>query len=59
MCNELRLWAARRTKITSFDPALLTVRTTYPTEPLLTLFDPPIKLAAWRPRARETAYLMH
>lgn len=40
---------ARGTKITSSDPPLLTIRTAYPAEPLLTLFDPPIELASRRP----------
>jgi hypothetical protein len=40
-----------RTKINSPDPPLFTVRTAYPTEPLLTLFDPPIELACSRPRS--------
>jgi hypothetical protein len=39
----------RRTKINSFDPALLAVSTAYPAEPLLTLFDPPIELASTGP----------
>jgi hypothetical protein len=37
------------TEITSSDPALLTVRTTYPSEPPLTLLHPPIKLTGLRP----------
>jgi hypothetical protein len=41
-----------RTKINSPDPPLFTVRTAYPTEPLLTLFDPPIELASRRPRGQ-------
>ena len=39
-----------RTKINSSYPALLTVRTAYPTQPLLPLFHPPIELAGLRPR---------
>jgi hypothetical protein len=41
-----------RTKISSLDPPLPAVRTAYTTEPLLTLFDPPIELASFRPGGR-------
>jgi hypothetical protein len=47
----VRLVAFGGPKISSPDPALLAVSTPYPSGPLLTLFDPPIKAASWRPRS--------
>ena len=44
------LWTAGGTNITSFDPPLPAVGTAYSTEPLLTLFRPPVERAGVRPR---------
>jgi hypothetical protein len=38
------------TKINSPEPQLTTVFAPYPTQPLLALFDPPVKRACGRPR---------
>jgi hypothetical protein len=38
-------------QIGGLDPALLTVGSAYPSEPLLALFDPPVELASWRPHS--------
>jgi hypothetical protein len=40
------------TKIDSSDPPLTPVRPAYPAQPLLTLSDPPIQLASFRPGGR-------
>jgi hypothetical protein len=50
-CRVLSL-GSRRTKINGSHPALLTVRTAYATQPLLTLLDPPIEPASLGPRGR-------
>jgi hypothetical protein len=50
--HKSKLRAARGTKINSPDPPLTTVCTTYPTEPPLALFHPPIEPASWRPGGR-------
>jgi len=47
--DRLRLCAARRTKISSFDPALLTVRAAYPTPPFPPFPHPAIEGTSWRP----------
>src|SRR5215211_561871 len=44
----------RGTKINSSDPPLPAVLASYPAEPLLTLFDPPIELATFRPHGVST-----
>jgi hypothetical protein len=43
--------AARRSKISSFDPPLAAVPIPYPAKPLLPFFHPPIELASARPRS--------
>jgi hypothetical protein len=40
------------TKINSSDPPQSVVCTEYPSKPLLTLFDPPVELAGFRPHGR-------
>jgi len=50
--DRLRLCAARRTKISSFDPALLTVRAAYPTPPFPPFPHPAIEGTSWRPWGR-------
>jgi hypothetical protein len=50
--RKSRLWAARGTKINSFDPPLTAVCTAYATPPFLPFFHPPIELAGFRPRGR-------
>jgi hypothetical protein len=49
--NSLSL-ASGRTKINSLDPLLTTVWTSYPSEPLLPFFHPPIELASRRPHGQ-------
>jgi hypothetical protein len=43
--NKSSLLALSRTKITSFNPPLVSIGTGYPTPPLLALFEPVIELA--------------
>jgi hypothetical protein len=47
--QQSALGATRRSKINSFDPALPTVGTAYPTPPFLPVLHPPIEPASLRP----------